>query len=151
MTSQKRSSCDSAHVERQFFKIKQRWAPFLTVFSGSLPKFLGILRTFSYILPWFSWCARIFRDFVQIFYISKLLGIRLHPASYTTVSKQCLRVKWCHITTQLQPICFRFRGAIRATGQTWFNLLLQKFFLISANNQETPWKTTLFKNNRIKF
>jgi len=39
MTSKKRASCDSPHVGRQFFKVKQRWAPYLPVFSGNLPRF----------------------------------------------------------------------------------------------------------------
>jgi len=30
--------------------------------------------------------CQIFRDFAQIFDKSKLLGVRLHPASYTTVA-----------------------------------------------------------------
>jgi len=42
-----RSSCYSPHVECQFIKIKQRWAPFLAAFSGSLPRISGILRKFS--------------------------------------------------------------------------------------------------------
>ena len=56
----KKSSCDSPHVGRQFFKIKQRWALFLSVFSGSLPRISSNLRTFidfsrfSQILPGFS-------------------------------------------------------------------------------------------------
>ena len=54
MTSNKRSSCDSSHVGRQYTKFKQRWAPFLVVFSGSLSRISGILQTFSGILPRFS-------------------------------------------------------------------------------------------------
>jgi len=41
------SSCGSPHDGRQFFKIKQRWVPFVPVFSGSLPWFSDILRIFS--------------------------------------------------------------------------------------------------------
>ena len=37
----------SSIVGRQFFKIKQRWAPFLSVFLGSLPRNPGIFQTFS--------------------------------------------------------------------------------------------------------
>jgi len=70
MKIQKRSSCDSAHVWRHFFKA--HWGPFLPVFSGILlrfqrfsqilPRFQRILPRFSRILPGFSpnqnfWCA----------------------------------------------------------------------------------------------
>jgi len=54
MTFKKRFSYDSAHVRCQFFKIKQRGAPVLSVFLGCLPGFSGILRTFLWILPIFS-------------------------------------------------------------------------------------------------
>jgi len=43
----KRPSCDFPQVGRQFFKIEQDWAPFLPVFSSSLPRVAGILWKFS--------------------------------------------------------------------------------------------------------
>jgi len=42
--SRKTSSCDSPHVGCRFFKIKQHWASFLFVFSGSLPRISGVLQ-----------------------------------------------------------------------------------------------------------
>ena len=42
-----------SHVERQFIKIKQRWAPILAIFADSLPRISSILPTFSEILPRF--------------------------------------------------------------------------------------------------
>ena len=53
MTSKERSSCDSAYLGCQFFKIKRRWAPFLPVFK----LFARIFRYFP----------NIFMDFAQIF------------------------------------------------------------------------------------
>jgi len=47
------------------FEAKQRWVPFLPRFSEILPRSLGIF-----------W---IFRDFVKIFSISKLVGGALAP------------------------------------------------------------------------
>jgi len=55
--------CFSANVGRHFIKSNK---------IGS--HFAGIFRDF----------AQIFKDFTQIFNKSKLLGVRLHPASYTT-------------------------------------------------------------------
>jgi len=61
----KRSSCDSAHVGRQFFQIKASWAPFLPVLSGVCPDFRGFCPNFQEFFP----------DFHHI----KILGVRLHP------------------------------------------------------------------------
>ena len=76
---QKRSSCDSAHVGRQCFKMKRRWAPFLPVFSGSLPRFPGICEHFHRFCP----------DFHQI----KTFGGALTPL-HPRFLRHCLS---CHV------------------------------------------------------
>jgi len=42
------------HVGHHFFQIKARWAPFFLTLSGRVPRFSGILRSCSQILPGFS-------------------------------------------------------------------------------------------------
>ena len=73
----------SKHVGRHIFQNKicrglflnqKTLGAFLRVFSKSLPRFSGILRRFSHNLPRFR----------RIFTKSKLLGVSVHPASYTT-------------------------------------------------------------------
>jgi len=77
------------HIGRQCFKIKQRWAPFLPIFSGSMPRFSCIWQTFFIDFSQiFTEHARIFIDFSQIFSKSTLLLVHFHsctPVSYTTV------------------------------------------------------------------
>ena len=81
-----RFSYDSPHAGCQYTKTKQRWTPFLVVFSGSLPRILGILQNFSdfalifqYVSQIFQDFSRIFRDFSRIFDKSKILWMRLDP------------------------------------------------------------------------
>jgi len=79
MTPKKRFLCDSPHVGRQFFKIKQRWAPFLSVFSSSLARISGILQTCSYIFPRFSRILPRFSGILPRFLTNQYFGGALAP------------------------------------------------------------------------
>ena len=72
----KRSSRDFGH---HFFQIKARWAPFLPVFWGSLPRFSEVLRRFSKILPRFLRICPYFQVFCPDFHQIKTFGGALAP------------------------------------------------------------------------
>ena len=72
--------CFSANVGRHFYEIK-RWAPFLPEFCVDIQ---GFCPDFREVCPDFQGISPNFQFFSRIFDKSQLLGVLLHPASYTT-------------------------------------------------------------------
>jgi len=78
MTSIKKHSCDSPHARHQFFKIKQRWAPFLPIFQEVHPNVHAFCEHFHRFSQIFTNFQGFRPDFRQI----KPLGVALaHPAA----------------------------------------------------------------------
>jgi len=78
MTSIKKHSCDSPHARHQFFKIKQRWAPFLPIFHEVHPNVHAFCEYFHRSSQIFTNFQGFCPDFRQI----KPLGVALaHPAA----------------------------------------------------------------------
>jgi len=71
----------SKHIGRLFAHIFRDFAHIFRDFAKVFTDFAQISTDFAQISTGF---ARIFRDFARIFTKSELLGVRLHPASYTT-------------------------------------------------------------------
>jgi len=75
-----------AHTLAPFIQIKQYWAPFLPVFSGSSPRFSRILRRFSQIPPRFLQFLLGFSRILPGFSTNQNFWgwAPCNPASYTT-------------------------------------------------------------------
>jgi len=81
-----------------FFKVEQRWAAFLPIFSEILLRYLGILFRFSGILLGFQRFCLTFQGFPCIFNKSKLLGVRFHPLYPRLLHHWCCH-SWGKIST----------------------------------------------------
>jgi len=125
MTSKrkKKSSCDSAHIERHFVQVKVHRAPFTPVFSGSLPRFSWILQRLSHILPRFvqifpgfspnqNFWGLAWNPFTHASYTSVLKHINNHNPIYSTAIKICLICTY-YIKTQSWTTRHKFLKAIQ--------------------------------------
>ena len=134
----------SKNIGRHFCQIKASWAPFLMVFSESLPRFLRILRKFSQILARFSWDLLGFcPDFHQI----KTFGVvfALPVASPPSPLLCVMRCGKTHFSSEIPSytfsitvdFCFIWTSADSKDDRCW-------------RERPTQWNRCFIKKNKIK-